>query len=333
MYPELIKIGIVGLGIGRWHIESFLSIPDVRVAAICDVNEEKLKRIAIRYGIARTYRNYEELCESDEIDAISICTPDDMHAEIAICSLENGKHILSENPIANSLADAEKVLEASRRFPDLKAMMAMRFRFNRYAIYTKNMIESGDLGKIYYGSTTYMGKNKNSSFHISGIKPVNDGLHLLDLTWWLMGSPDPVEAFGGVFFPNGDFADNDSHDSAGQESGNLSAGMVRFENGSYVTFESVLTEITDKEAMKMRIYGTRGIAMLWPLRVYSKKNGKIVAKTPSLPNIVSESQFRYFIHCIISNKQPISGIDHGVAILKMLDAVYRSVEEGKSIAI
>ena len=72
MLSRKVRVGIIGLGIGRWHVESYLAIPEVRVAALCDIDEEKLKSAATRYGIAKVYTSYEELCRSTKVDGLSI---------------------------------------------------------------------------------------------------------------------------------------------------------------------------------------------------------------------------------------------------------------------
>ena len=196
MSSGVVRVGVIGLGIGRWHIESYLAIPEAKVVAVCDLDEEKLRAAATRYGVARIYRSYEELCQSRNIDAVSICVPNYMHAPVAVFALEHGKHILCEKPLSVSPDEGKRILETANRFPELKAMVAMKFRFNKDSIYIRKMVENGDLGEVYYGFTTYLrqmgGIPKMGTWFTrkkrSGGGPlIDNGVHFLDLIWWLMG--------------------------------------------------------------------------------------------------------------------------------------------------
>jgi len=342
-----VRVGVVGLGIGRWHIESYLTIPDVKVNALCDVDEEKLKSAAIRYGIAKVFTDYERFCQSDSIDAISICVPNYLHVPIAIKALENGKHILCEKPLSSSLEDGEKVLEAVGKFPKLKSMMAMKFRYSKDSAFIRKMVQNGELGEVYYGFSTYLrqlgGIPKMGTWFtqkkFSGGGPlIDNGVHFLDLIWWLMGCPKPVEAFGstyGKFGPYGKGATG----WTGQPSPDifdvedLALGTVKFENGVSVMLDNGWAVFVEKEIIGMRLCGTKGGATLWPFRVCYEENGQIVSRIPDLTNFDQENQFKHFIDCILSDKQPISPIEQGLTVLKMLDAIYRSSKLGKSIKI
>jgi len=342
MLPERIRIGVIGLEIGRWHVESYLAIPEVKVSAVCDIDERKLKTITIRYGIMKTYTDYEELCQSDDIDAVSICVPNYMHTSVAISALEHGKHILCEKPLSVSPEEGKKILEVTNRLPNLKAMVAMKFRFSRGAAYIKNMIENGELGEVYYGFTSYLKRSgdvpKKGSWRTKkelsgGGTLIDNGIHLLDLVWWLMGCPKPVEAFGNTYaksIANG-WVERPSSDTFGIES--LATGIIKFENDASIMFDSAWGTLMDREIMEIRLFGTKGSATLWPFRIYYEDGGQIVSKTPNLTNISSENQFRHFIRCITDNKQPNPSIEQGLTILKMLDAVYRSAEKGRSVVI
>ena len=347
MLPGGVTVGVIGLGIGRWHLESYLTIPEVKVAAICDADEEKVRTAATRYGIAKIYTDYEELCQSGNIDAVSICVPNHVHASIAVCALENGKHILCEKPLSASLEEGKRILEVASKYPELKAMMAMKFRFNKDSVYVKNMVENGALGEVYYGFSTYlrqlggipkMGTWFTKKKQSGGGPLIDNGVHFLDLIWWLMGCPTPVEAFGTTYAKFGPYGKGASG-WTGKPSPevfdveDLALGTIRFENGASVMLDNAWAAFVEKEVIGMRLCGTEGGATLWPFRICYEEEGQIVSKTPDLENVESESQFKHFIDCILNNKQPTSTIEQGVTVLGMLDAIYRSAEAGKSVAL
>ncbi len=342
-----VKVGVVGLGIGRWQLESYLAMPEARVTAICDIDEDKVKTAATRYGIAKVYTDYEEMLKNGNIDAVSICVPNHMHAPIAVCALENGRHVLCEKPLSSSLEEGKKVLEAANKHPELKAMMAMKFRFNKDSVYVRNMVENGELGEVYYGFSTYLrqlgGIPKMGTWFtkkkMSGGGPlIDNGVHFLDLIWWLMGCPTPVEAYGtiyGKFGPYGKGATGWKGEPSPEvfDVEDLALGTIRFDNGASVMLDNSWATFVEKEVIRMRLCGTQGGATLWPFRICYEEEGQIVSKTPDLENIESESQFKHFIDCILNHKQPISTIEQGVTILKMLDAIYRSAAAGKSVTV
>jgi len=347
MLSEGVRVGVIGLGIGRWHVENYLAIPEAKVAALCDVDEEKLRTAATRYGIAKIHTDYEELCQSRNVDAVSICVPNYMHAPVAVCALEHGKHILCEKPLSVSPDEGSKILEAAERSPDLKAMVAMKFRFNKDSVYIKNMVENGELGEVYYGFTTYLRQLGGipgmgdwfTRKKLSGGGPlIDNGVHFLDLIWWLMGCPTPVSAFGTTYAKFGPYGKgakgwtgNPSSDVFDVE--DLALGTIRFADGSTVMLDNAWAAFVDKEVIGMRLCGTEGGATLWPFRICYEEDGQIISKTPSLTKVESENQFKHFIDCILNDKQPMSTLEQGVTVLKMLDAIYRSAETGKSVVV
>lgn len=305
MYPKLIRIGIVGLELGRWHIESYLSIPDVKVYAICDPDEDKLKKVTIRYGIPRVFNDYRELCQCPDIDAVSICLPEDLRAESVICCIENGKHVICESPVSHSVSKAEKVLETAVRFPDVKVMMATKLRFNADSLRAKKTIESQCIGKVFYGFANNLKRINN--------KPVVDhrmsenGSGLLDLIWWLMGCQEPKECFAEMSAHRGD-----------DSSTNIVTGIIRFTNDSSIMIQDILTRTSEREKVEVQIFGTDGAITLWPFRIYGKN------KDCQNVEASSEGIFRHFINCITNDLQPMSSVSEGVKFLRLLETFYRS---------
>lgn len=327
MYPEPIKVGVIGLGIGRWHIENYLAIPDVKVLAICDIDEQKLKSIATKYGIPKIYKHYKELCQNEEIDAVSVCVPNHKHAPVIICALENNKHVLCEKPISHSLSEAEKILQISRKFPQLKIMMTMKLRFHKDAIYAKKVIENYDLGEIYYGFASYIkflnddiDNSWRANKELSGGGTLMDnGMLIIDLLWWLMGCPKFSDISGAIY---------DEYGKVNKFNVEyLATGIIRFENRSSMFFESAWAKHTDRENMEIRLFGTKGSISLWPSRICYLDGNKLISKSINASDLNSQNQFKHFISCIINNKQPNSNLEQGVEVLRIVDALYRSVEK------
>ena len=103
----MLKVGVIGGGsISEFHIKPYMKNDGVALVALCDSNEQRLAKAGERYGITELYSNYQELLKNPEIDAVSICTWNNTHAEIAIAALEAGKHVLVEKPLCITVEQA-----------------------------------------------------------------------------------------------------------------------------------------------------------------------------------------------------------------------------------
>ncbi len=96
----MIKVGIVGAGIGRLHAMGYGKCPDVQIKTICDVDSDRAKCFAQEFGVESTITDYVEMMQDPQIQAVSVCTPNSFHAPVAIAAFQTGKHVLCEKPLA-----------------------------------------------------------------------------------------------------------------------------------------------------------------------------------------------------------------------------------------
>jgi predicted dehydrogenase len=110
---ETIRVGIIGAGgITQYgHLPAYKNTPGVEVAAIADINEKKLAYVADKFGVPQKFTDYQEMLEQADIDAVSICTPNYLHREMSINSLNAGKHVLCEKPVAVTGEEAGSLLD------------------------------------------------------------------------------------------------------------------------------------------------------------------------------------------------------------------------------
>ena len=107
---DSLKIAVVGSGIGASHIQGFQEIPNLfEVKVLCDVNVERAKSLAAKYGIPEVVACFDEICRRPDVDVIDICTPPNLHLEQIKGALESGKHVICENPLVGSLAALDSV--------------------------------------------------------------------------------------------------------------------------------------------------------------------------------------------------------------------------------
>ncbi|MFQ5796402.1 MAG: Gfo/Idh/MocA family protein [Candidatus Bipolaricaulia bacterium] len=145
----MLGIGIIGAGdIARRHAQGYLKNRDrARIVAIADIDPETTEDRAVQWGVKTYYTDYQELLDRDDIDAVSICTPNRLHAEMTIAAAESGKHVLCEKPIAICLDDADRMIAACEK-RRVKLQIGHHFRFHPYFLKVKELIDARRLGRI-----------------------------------------------------------------------------------------------------------------------------------------------------------------------------------------
>ena len=144
------RVAVIGAGeIGtKAHVPSYLGNKDVDLAALVDADEAKLKKASKKFGIRHCYSSVDELFQKQKIDAISICTPPNTHAEIALKAFENDVHVLCEKPLAAKADDGRRMFEASLKANKI-LMVGFNLRFQPNYKKARALIQSGVLGYIY----------------------------------------------------------------------------------------------------------------------------------------------------------------------------------------
>ena len=335
----MIKVGIVGTGIGRFHASGYKKCPDVEIKAFCDIDRERAERSAKDYGAPDVYTDYNEMLKDPEIDAVSVCTPNSLHAPVTIASFEAGKHVLCEKPIATNADEARAMVEAGRKSGKI-FMMAFNNRFRGDTQLLKKCIEKGDLGDIYYAKTGWIRRKgipaMGSWFTtkaMSGGGPLIDlGVHVLDLTLWLMGNPKPVYVLGSSYAKFGPRMAEECGGTYDVE--DLATGIVMLENGATIFFEASWHSHVQREMIYTQLMGTKGGAELEPLRIYTDVNGNSADIQLDHPNVSGhDMEIVHFVECIRDNKTPLAIGEHGLHIQLILDAIYESTKTGKGVEI
>jgi len=144
-----LRIGIIGLGAiaQRSHIPNFASAPNAEIVAVCDPIEEKARLVAEKWAIPRVFFDYHELLAMKELDAVSVCVPNQYHADIVVDACNAGKHVLCEKPIATSLGDAQRMIDAAHE-NDVTLEIALFKTFNPKYEVAKAILEEGVIGDV-----------------------------------------------------------------------------------------------------------------------------------------------------------------------------------------
>lgn len=147
--PRPIRIALAGLGFGAEFIPIYQAHPDAELVAVCQRNPEKLAAIRAAFGVPKAYTSYAELLRDPDVDAIHINTPIPDHAAQTLLALEAGKHVACTVPMATSLEDCQRIVEAVRR-TGKSYMMMETVVYSREFLYLRGLRDAGALGRIQF---------------------------------------------------------------------------------------------------------------------------------------------------------------------------------------
>jgi predicted dehydrogenase len=349
---KTLKVGVIGVGgIAKTHMPGWAASPDAEVVAGCDLNEAVLQDWGKVHGVKQLVSNPADLFKDKDIDIIDVCTPNMSHASLSIAALEAGKHVICEKPLAPTPGAIREMMAARDRAGKL-LMTAQHFRFKGNSQAMKKEIESGVLGDIYHARGWMMRRNgmiPTPSFirkEFSGGGPCIDiGVHILDLTLWLMGNPKPVAVTGVAKAPlahhPGQFAawtgallaqDYDVEDFA--------AAFVRFETGATLVLEVswFLHHDIQGEDMQMWLYGTEG-GCHWPKAEFLSTNYATRQLVNSTLQLIKDSMEPHAKECVEFARAVAEGApspvpaEQSLQVLAILDGIYRSQAVGGEVAL
>lgn len=240
-----LKIGIIGTGwIAESHIESYKQMPDVEIVAGADLIEGKAEKFFRRYGLdhVRLYPSHREMLEAEELDAVSVCTYNATHAECTIDALNKGINVLLEKPMCITMREAAAIVKAEKKSGKILSV-GFQPRFDANMKMIKKIVQSGELGDIYYIQTGG-GRRRgipNSTFiekKTAGIGALGDiGCYSLDMVLNAVGYPKPltVSGYTSNFFGTNPLYNNPK-DAARFDVDDFAAAFIRLEGGIILDF-------------------------------------------------------------------------------------------------
>lgn len=347
-------IGAGGIGFGV-HLPGYARLKDVELVAVCDIEEAKLQRAVEKYQVPNTFTDYNEMLKMKDLDAVTIATPNYLHAPVAIAALNAGKHVLCEKPLSIKAEYAQQMVDAANKAGKL-FMIGVNRRYEERSQQLKKMIQSGELGKVYAANTGWLRRRGVPYWGgwfmekaKSGGGPLIDlGVHMLDLTWWLLGTPKPISVTGSTYheIENFTITEWDINDpvligAMAVDTKNIvydiedsAFALIKFEGGITITLAASWALNTEREITFLDLYGSKGGARWNPLTIYTEKDN-------NLANLEIKTQERHshfveiehFVDCVRNGKEPLSPAREAVEIMKILDAIYKSAETGSEIKL
>ena len=305
LFMERIRCGVIGLGwFGEHHVDALKSLPLAEVTAVCTRREHRLKEVAEKYNVPKTYTNYHDMLADRDIDVVTVVTHVKDHMQPTIDALRAGKHVFLEKPMADSEEECNLIIGEVKK-TDKYFMVGHICRFDTIYALAKEEIEAGNLGKIL---TMHARRNLAkwvTESHLQKISALfGDGVHDLDLMFWYTGSKPKS-----VYAQTTNTRPNLPHDDLGW-------AMFRFEDGVIAVIEDVWC-LPDNDPFaidaRMEIVGTEGAIYIdnsgMNYTVLTKKGTSFPQSTywPKVHGMrrgFLKEEFDYFLKCVAGGKQP-----------------------------
>jgi len=246
-----IKLGIIGASsFAQYHLDGIAECKNAEVAVICDIDMERAKKLADKYNIPEYCENYHDVLAREDIDAVTLPLPDQVHCQVTVDALMAGKHVLCEKPMALNLDDCRKMIDASQK-SGKQLMVGQICRYTDAFIKAKAMVEDGEIGELFFVESEYA----HDYSRIGGVGNwrvtperhpiVGGGCHAVDLLRWIAGNPEEVKAYSN----NKVLTDWPIQD--------CTIGIFKFPNN---VIGKVMTSVGCKRNYTMRtvLYGTEG---------------------------------------------------------------------------
>lgn len=345
-----LKVGVIGVGgIARTHMPGWAASEHAEVVAGSDISEPFLQKWGQEFGVSKLSTNAADLINDPDIDIIDICTPNNYHAPLAIAAMEAGKHVICEKPLAPT-PQAIRDMIAARDRTGKMLMTAQHFRFRGNSRAMKAEIDSGMLGNIYHARSWMLRRAAlpvRPGFilkeHSGGGATIDIGVHILDLTLWFMGNPQPATVTG---IARTELAKIDgAFGSWGvvpkeMDVEELAVAYVRFTNGATLVLEVswMLHHDTRGEDMQMWLYGTQA-GIHWPkCEVYTTNYATRQHLNRAL-QLTSDKMEPHALECVEFAQAVVDGApspvpaEHSLQVQTILDGIYRSQQTGGEVRL
>lgn len=349
-----IKVAVIGCGTiaNNEHLPAYAKNPLAELAYVCDIIPERAEAAKEKYGAARAVLDYHEILADPTVEAISLCVPNFLHAPIAIDCLNAGKNVLCEKPASVNYELACAMKDAADRNGRILNIGVVN-RFNTAVNRIKNMIDDGELGRVYHVYCSFrshrsipgLGGPFTRKELAGGGVLIDWGVHFLDLIFYCIGAPKPLTVSGethsvlGCDMPGYTYTSmwaGPPDYSGVYDVEDFVTGLVRTE-GPTISLNGAWAQNIGENQMYIEFLGSKGGIKLQyggDFVFYSTKDGAM-----------SETKYQYatqhmfyeeldaFLHCVGSGERIRSNIDHALVTSQVMDALYRSAAAKQEIAL
>lgn len=333
-----IGIGIIGCGsiAKKVHIPCFTRTPECQLIGLADTNLERAKELALKYNVEHVFNNYQELLKCDNVDAVSVCTPPATHCQIVVDACNANKHVLCEKPIALSLEEADRMIEAAKK-SEVVLAVGHQFRFMRNVEKARELLRKKVIGKILtcYGELVGGGPffewKTSSNYYLKtgvGIDVLfNYGTHIIDLFNFFFKKALRVSGFV------------KQRRIRNVVVGDRAIITIEYEDDILATLNTAYTAAPDPDRGVIDIYGVNGklsVHLRRPLLNLYKK-GSLMSKLHGTRELVCgkkdfllpyQREIRNFVESIANHAEPyVTGVDGRYALEIALVAYHSYISQ------
>lgn len=347
-----IKVAIIGCGTiaSGSHITSYLANPNAEIKYFCDIIKEKADKAVRESGCGEAIDDYRIALNDPEIEAVSICTPNHVHAAISIDCLRAGKNVLCEKPAARTYAEALEMQKVQHE-TGLVLNIGVVNRFNTGVNLIKKMIAGGELGELYHVYISFRSQRSipglGGSFTTQSIAGggvlIDWGVHFLDIVMYCLGDPLPKSVSGQTYsklgrdIPNYSYLDmwaGPPNASGTYDVEDLVTAMIRTA-GPTITLNGAWAQNIGVEEMYIDFLGDKaGIRLQYGkgFKVYGATDGALLETTPSFKSVeMFQDEIDSFLDCIRTGEKLPSHIDTVILSSRIIQGIYDSSELNREI--
>jgi predicted dehydrogenase len=349
---DKLRLAFIGCGgIAQMHLDQLRThFPEVEVVAGVDIDPARLKVMQDKWGVTENFKDWKTMLKAVKPDAVSICTPNGIHAQPAIDALSAGAHVIVEKPMALSPAECEKMIATAAKHKKLLAV-GFQFRYHPATDFLVRARDEGQFGKVMFVKCQALRRRGIPNWGVFGRKelqgggPMIDiGVHVIEMAHYVMGSPKPIAASGNTWTYLGDKKSsvvsqwpNWEHKTYTVE--DLAIGQIRFENGAILQIEASFAAHIEKDVWNFSLMGDKGGASWDPPLIFTDRAGTMINSSPAFLSQKTDFpalfhlKLRNFVDAVIKGTPLRAPGEAGLAVQKMLDGVYRSAAAGKEVGI
>ncbi len=350
------KTGVAVIGCGRIassaHVPAYAQNPLADLKILVDIREERAIALAKQYGVARTATDFRVILDDPSIEVVSVCTPNDTHAPIAIACLEAGKHVLCEKPASVSL-DLVKQMQAAAERSGRILNIGVVNRFNTQVNKIKELIEAGELGSLYHIYCSFrahrsipgLGGPFTTRANSGGGVLIDWGVHFLDLIFYCINAPKVTTVSGvthsvlGKAMQEYTFIDmwaGPPDYSGTYDVEDFVSGLIRTQ-GPTISLNGAWAQNIGEAGMFIEFLGDKaGIKLKYggDFTIYSAKNGALTETATHLRAAdMFYEELDAFLKAAKANEKIRSHIDQVLITSEVMEAIYQSAQLGKEVAL
>jgi predicted dehydrogenase len=356
--PTQLRVGVVGLGFaGTTALDGFSTVPGVSVVALAGQESARLEELGASRGVPDLYRDWEDLVARDDLDIVSIGTPNHLHHPIAIAALESGKHVFCEKPLAPTGALAQEMVDAALKH-DRVLEIAFNHRRRADVRFLHEYLKEHDFGRIYHARASWrrragipgIGSWFTNRTMAGGGPMIDLGPHVLDIALHLLGEPRVTHVSAvayeelGRLGRGGRTGSNTTGGTQTFEVEDFASALLRLDNGASIALEASWASYSaDVEDINVELLGATGGARLFvrdyatsdTIRLYTDVQGvpAVVAPEVPVPGGHHRSVIEEFVATVRSGAWANAYGEYALHRARVLDAVYESARTNREVAV